>query len=208
MPFSCYENLVTAYTSIQNMAIVYDQKPVGTLAGAELENARTVIGAIARVMQPAVAPEFTRTAEIYAQLTHDETDYPLADKPRDTIRYKVMQAIRDDLREHGGTYEADVRGCIAEAMNVPEAGLEERLQTMFAALANESMQQVRTMTLVRGVVGDLRARNVTDKTVWAEPMRMATQTQERSTAIRAEMERIMNHLDSLKLIAVFKEIVK
>ena len=50
MPFSCYENLVTAYTSIQNMAIVYDQKPVGTLAGAELENARTVLGAIARVM--------------------------------------------------------------------------------------------------------------------------------------------------------------
>lgn len=205
---SCYENLVIAYNSIINMAIASDHEPICRLSGADAENAKNVLDMIAKSMQLAATPEFPRTFEMYGQLTHEGIEHPLALKPRDCIRYQALRAIRDDLREHGTTYEAEVRECVALALNVPDAAIEARIEARMAEFTAETIQQFATGFAAKGVMSDLQRRKVTDREAYAPSMAIVQQSRDRIEQIIAEEERVLGYKNSLKRVAEFKHIVK
>ena len=205
---SCYENLVVAYKSIINMAIVSDHEPICRLSGADAENAKNVLDMIAKSMQLAATPEFPRTFEMYGQLTHEGIEHPLALKPRDCIRYQALRAIRDDLREHGTTYEEEVRECVALALHVPDAAIEEAIEARMAELTAETIQQFATGFAAKGVMSDLQRRKVTDQEAYAPSMAIVQQSRDRIEQIVSEENRILGYKTSLERVAEFKGIIK
>jgi uncharacterized protein with PIN domain len=207
-PFACYENLVIAHSSIENMAIVYDHEAICRLQGKDKEDAKRVLDMIAKSMQLAAIPEHTNTAEMYAQLTHEEMDHPLALKTRDSVRYQAMRAIRDDLREHGATYEADVRECVAMAMNAPEAAVEQRIDNELHALALEMGQQFAAIFAAQGVLTDLERRRITDREAYLPSQIIVEKAHDRILEITKQEERIIRYRRNLDLVEKFKKIVQ
>ena len=207
-PFACYENLVIAHSSIENMAIVYDHEAICRLQGKDKEDAKRVLDMIAKSMQLAALPEHTNTAEMYAQLTHEEMDHPLALKTRDSVRYQAMRAIRDDLREHGTTYAADVRECVALAMDVPEAAIEQRIDNELHALALEMGQQFAAVFAAQGVLTDLERRRITDREAYLPSQNIVEKAHDRIFEITKKEERIIRYRRNLDLVEKFKKIVQ
>ena len=208
MPYTPLENLVIAYSSIDKMAIVYDNQAICTLRGSELENARNVLNTVSKSMQYAAIPEFTRTAQMYAMLMHGEMEHPMALKTRSDVREKALSAIRDDLREHGTTYEADVRMSVAKAIKTPEAATDAYLKTLMDALGTDIMEQFRVVQVVKRAIAELRKSPAPDRSAWEEPLLLLDQAQARIREIGARHEKLDGHKRSLELVTKFKDIVK
>ena len=207
-PFACYENLVIAHSSIENMSIVYDHEAICRLQGKDKEDAKRVLDMIAKSMQLAAIPEHTNTAEMYAQLTHEEMDHPLALKTRDSVRYQAMRAIRDDLREHGTTYEAEVRECVALAIGAPEAAIEQRIDNELNAMAMETGQQYAAILAAKRVLADLERSKNTDREAYTPSINVVKQAHDRIAELIKKQERFIRYKRSLDLVEKFKKIVQ